>query len=63
MIFHNRHSLLYTLTRLNALHIQLDNYYVLSMHVLSREETGDVCAMLQEAQRTYVPVPGKENFI
>ncbi len=51
MIFHNRHSLLYTLTRLNALHIQLDNYYVLSMHVLSREETGDVCAMLQEAQR------------
>ena len=24
MIFHNRHSLLYTLTRLNALHIQLD---------------------------------------
>lgn len=62
MIFHNRHSLLYTLTRLNALHIQLDNYYVLSMHVLSREETGDVCAMLQEAQRILCACAGERKL-
>lgn len=50
MIFHNRHSLLYTLNRLNSLHILLDSYYVLSLDVLSREGAADESAQLQEAQ-------------
>lgn len=50
LIFQNRHSLLYTLNKLNELHIVLRNYYVLSLEVMASERQEEAPALLGQAQ-------------
>lgn len=50
LIFHNRHSLLYVLNKLNELHIMLNDYYVLSLEVMASERQEEAPALLRQAQ-------------
>jgi two-component system response regulator YesN len=62
LIFKSRHSLLYTVNRLNDLHMALTSYFVLCLNVFTRNTAADPDALLKQAQEILARFCGERGL-